>query len=85
MRLFRSRPKGPYEGPVCFVTFDHAGLEAGWHYSTKLTKAGEVPDRKLHLNDSDPKDQFYEYAEKHHISWVQKHGVGRAVELKGSE
>lgn len=42
-----------------------------------------VPDKPLHLNDSDPADVFYEYAEPHHLSWVEKHGHGNIVEIGG--
>jgi len=43
---------------------------------------GQIPDRPLHLNDKDPNNMFYEYAEKHHESWVTKHGPGNKVTLQ---
>lgn len=42
-----------------------------------------VPDRPLHLNDSDPQNLFYEYAENHHRSWVEKHGHGNIKVIGG--
>lgn len=58
-------------------------LEGGWHYSTRINEHGhEVPHLKLHLCDVGlEKDWFYEYAEDHHRSWVEKHGVGQPVAL----
>lgn len=54
--------------------------EGGWHYSTRVDERGfEVPDRRLHLNDADPSDVFYEYAKPGDLSWVEKHGVGNLV------
>ena len=86
MRLTKRR--GVYDGPRCFIPFDHAGpdgkmLKGGWHYSTRMHRRfGEIPDRPLHLNDEDPGNLFYEYAGKHHLSWVEKHGVGNVVPLR---
>jgi hypothetical protein len=87
-----------YEGPVCFVPqgFDVPAkrfawlgrvqrLEAGWHYSTRFLKNGhEVPHQKLHLNTEDESAPFYELAEKHHKSWLEKHGTGNVVSMKGN-
>lgn len=41
----------------------------------------EIPDRKLHLDDTDPADPFYELAEPHHLSWAAKKGPGNPVQL----
>jgi len=82
MRL-RLRSRRPYTGPLCWVPFDQDGpdgkhLEGGWHYSTRMWRGIEIPDRKLHRNDSaaDEGEHFYEFAEKDHLSWVEKHGEG---------
>lgn len=59
--------------------------QAGWHYSTRIDENGhEVPDRRLHLNDAAPdeRDWFYEYAEDHHQSWLDKHGLGNRVSVQ---
>lgn len=78
------RHKGLYEGPLCYVPFDHLGpdgksLLGGWHYSTKVHRSwGEIPDRRLHLND----EGLYEYAEKSHVSWLEKHGPGNVTQLQ---
>lgn len=44
----------------------------------------EVPDRKLHLNDTerDEENWFYEFADDTHRSWLEKHGPGRAIPLQ---
>jgi hypothetical protein len=87
-------PVGRYDGPRCWVCRDEYAeqpdgsyqkvLEGGWHYSTRIDDNGnEVPDRKLHLNDDQQREEdwFYEYAQPHHLSWVEKHGVGQPVIL----
>lgn len=87
-----------YEGPVCYVCQDlyvprprwrggglHQVWVKGWHYSTRIDKAGnEVPDKRLHLNDSAPDEAnwFYEFADNSHKSWHEKHGDGNAVHLE---
>lgn len=88
--LPRYGAKGPYVGPLCYVPFDHLGpdgkaLVGGWHYSTKVHKRlrpftswGEIPDRRLHLND----EGLYEYAEKGHRSHLEKHGPGNVTQLR---
>lgn len=91
------RKPGRYEGPICFVPFDHDGpdrtwplgqkrkLKGGWHYSTRVhRKYGEIPHKPLHLNDEDAyTPPFYEYADKTHKSWVEKHGLGQIVPVHG--
>jgi hypothetical protein len=81
---------GVYTGPRCWVPYNMRGqdgkeLIGGWHYSTRQWKGLEVADRRLHLNDADPANPFYEYAGKGHESWVTKHGTGRLVKLEGPE
>ncbi len=86
MRL-RRRRRGRYDGPVCYSPHLQTGpdgtqLLAGWHYSTRQWRGMEIPDRRLHLNDDDPDNLFYEYAaDDGHRSWVEKHGVGNVVQL----
>lgn len=53
------------------------------HARTVETISHEVPDRKLHLNDTDPADLFYELADESHLSWLEKHGLGTIVGLEG--
>lgn len=86
-----------YTGPVVYACFDHyekkpwfmgGGMRqvhfAGWHYSTRINRHGvEMLDKKLHLNDDNPDDMFYEVATGDHKSWLEKHGVGRIVNLEG--
>lgn len=82
------KKQGRYTGPVCYVPFDHKGpdgkdLRGGWHYSTRVhSKLGEIPDAPLHLN-TDGGEPFYEHAEKHHQSWLEKHGPGNVVQIGG--
>lgn len=60
-------------------------LIGGWHYGTTVTKRhGEMPDPRLrlHLNDTDPGDPFYELARDGHQSWLEKHGPGNIVHLE---
>jgi len=89
-------PSGRYDGPFCFVDRnqdgpDGAQLEAGWHYSTRMWtdergREHEIPHRKLYLNtEDDPASPFYEHAEPHHLSWVQRHGEGELVVLGNGE
>lgn len=71
---FRQLPDGSWE----------QAWEGGWHYSTRVDENGnEIPDRKLHLNDSAQfeSDWYYELAEEHHQSWLSKHGVGNLVPI----
>lgn len=84
MRLRRRR--GRHDGPVCFSPHQQTGpdgklLLAGWHYSTRIWRGAEIPDRRLHLNDDDPDNVFYEYADDEHRSWTEKHGPGTVVQL----
>lgn len=87
-----------YEGPRCYVCQNEYAprpkvlggghrlvWEKGWHYSTKINRQGfEVPDKKLHLNDSDPDEAnwFYELADKTHKSWHEKRGDGNHTILE---
>ena len=61
-------------------------LEGGWHYSVETvdTRDGprDLPGRRLHLNDTNPDELFYEYADDSHRSWHEKH-PGRIVQLQG--
>lgn len=84
------KKKGLYTGPRVWIPYNHDGpdgklLKGGWHYSVRQTRRwGEIPDQPLHLNDSatSEADWFYEYAQKGHESWVQKHGTGNIVVLQ---
>lgn len=84
---------GRYTGPVCWVPEQGIDipapggrvkhLDGGWHYSTHVVHDHELPHRKLHLNDDDPGDVFYEFARNGHKSWLDKHGPGNVKQVGG--
>lgn len=73
------RPKGVYEGPVCYVPWNQGKLKGGWHYSTRINRQGhEVPHRRLYHNP----EGYYEYAKRGHLSYLERHGQGKIVHME---